>query len=96
LDISSGHLEDAVPKSTFTDAYREMLSLLLAARRAAGVTQVELSKRLGKQQSFVSNVERGLRRIDVIEFYAIATALGLDPQRLFAELASKLPRKVGI
>jgi transcriptional regulator with XRE-family HTH domain len=85
-----------VPKSTFTDAYKEMLSLLLAARRAAGVTQVELSKRLGKQQSFVSNVERGLRRIDVIEFFAIAIALGLDPQTLFADLASRLPKKIRI
>jgi hypothetical protein len=40
-------------------------------------------------------VERGIRRIDVIEFYAI-TALGGDPVALFSELVAKLPKKVAI
>jgi hypothetical protein len=35
-----------------------------------------------KPQSLVAKVERGERRIDVIEFIAIATALGSDPVRL--------------
>lgn len=85
-----------MPKSTFTDGYRDMLAMLLEARRTAGVTQIELAKRLGKPQPFVSNVERGLRRIDVIEFYAIARALGLEPTALFGELVAKLPKRVRI
>ena len=85
-----------MPKSTFTDAYKTMIEMLLAARRAAGVTQVELSKRLGKPQPFISNVERGIRRLDVVEFYAIARALGVDPVELFAELVASLPKKVRI
>ena len=85
-----------MPKSTFTEAYRQMLALVLAARNASGVTQVELAKRLGKPQSWVSNVERGNRRLDVIEFCAVARAIGADPAVLFADLMAKLPRKLTI
>lgn len=85
-----------MPKTTFTDAYKEMLDLLTAARRAAGVTQVDLSERLGKPQSWVSNVERGHRRVDVIEFCAIARALGSNPLTLFGLLVERLPSRLTI
>ena len=85
-----------MPKTTFTDAYKEMLDLLIAARRQAGVTQVELSERLGKPQSWVSNVERGHRRVDVIEFCAIARAVGANPQTVFGLLIERLPDKLVI
>jgi transcriptional regulator with XRE-family HTH domain len=83
-------------KSAFTPAYKLMLSALLDLRRQAGVNQIELAKRLGKQQAFVSNFERGVRRLDLIEFYAIVRALGGDPVAMFADLAAKLPKKVAI
>jgi transcriptional regulator with XRE-family HTH domain len=85
-----------MPKSTFTPAYGLLLEALLELRRTSGVTQVELSKRLGKPQPFISNIERGVRRIDLIEFYAITRALGADPQAVFGELVRKLPKKVAI
>ncbi len=43
------------------------------------MTQVELSSRLKRPQSFVSKYERGERYLDVIEFGEVARALGLDP-----------------
>lgn len=58
---------------------------MASARNAAGITQVELAERLGKPQSFVSKVERGERRLDVIEFCQVAEALGRDPASLLAE-----------
>ncbi len=73
-----------------------MLELLTTLRRAAGVSQVELSKRIEKDQPFISNVENGVRRIDVIEFYAIVTELGGDPAAAFADLCRGLPRQVSI
>lgn len=51
-------------------------------RKAAGITQVELAEWLGKPQSFVSKVERGERRLDVIEFCQVAEALGHNPAKL--------------
>jgi transcriptional regulator with XRE-family HTH domain len=56
---------------------------LADARRRANLTQQELAKRLGKPQSFVSDYERGQRRIDLMEFLIIARALGVDPQEIF-------------
>ena len=70
--------------------------MLIEARTRAGVTQVELAARLGRPQPFISFVERGERRVDVIEFYAIMKALGMDPERAFHELIAKLPDRLEI
>jgi transcriptional regulator with XRE-family HTH domain len=78
-------------KSVFTDSYRALLDLLIATRKQAGVTQVELAKRLGRPQPFVSYIERGERRIDVVEFIVVARSLSVDPQQLFADLIERLP-----
>lgn len=42
----------------------------------------------GKPQSFVSKVERGERRLDVIEFCELAKALGHDPAELLRKFVS--------
>lgn len=78
-------------KSVFTDAYATMRELLVVARTDAGVTQVDLARRIGWTQTKVSQVERGVRRIDVIEFCAIARAIGSEPNALFASLTARLP-----
>lgn len=83
-------------KSVFTDAYATMREILIAARKDAGVSQIELAARLGRTQSFVSQVERGIRRVDVVEFYAIARALQADPVVLFTALARNLPARIEI
>lgn len=83
-------------KSVFTDAYATFLEVLIAARKGAGVTQIELGERLGKTQTFISTFERGVRRLDVIEFYAIARALNLEPARLFGDVVARMPAKVDI
>ncbi len=85
-----------MPKSVFTDAYAAFLKELVAVRKEAKVTQVELAERLGKPQPFVSNIESGVRRVDVIEFYAIARALGCDPVAFFARIAAALPEHVDV
>ena len=41
---------------------------------------------LSKPQSFVSEYERGKRRVDVVELLMIARALGADPLDLFTEI----------
>ncbi len=85
-----------MPKSVFTGAHVELVETLIAARKQAGVTQAELARRVGKDQSFISLVERSQRRVDVLEFYALARALGADPVALFAEVVSKLPELIPI
>jgi len=60
-------------------AYKKLRELLVEVRRAAGLTQAELSQQLNRPQSFVSKYERGERRLDVVEFGEVARALGVDP-----------------
>lgn len=85
-----------MPKSVFSDGYKSLLEVLVAARKEAGVTQVELAKRLNKPQPFISYVERGERRVDLIEFCAIAAAMGYEPEFLFQRVLSALPAKLEI
>jgi len=65
-------------RSLYEDSYRLLLERIRAARRAADVTQAQLAKRLGTDQSFISKYERGERRLDVIELRAICVALGIS------------------
>lgn len=56
--------------------YRQFLERLKQARLDAGMTQKEVAKGLGKDQSFVSRSETGERRVDVIELAAFARLYG--------------------
>jgi hypothetical protein len=61
------------------------------ARERAGLTHVQLAKLLRKPQSFVSNHERGQRRIDVLELLRIVEVLKGNPRRLFADIINGAP-----
>ena len=60
--------------------------LIIERRDAAGLTQAQLAKRLGEYQSFVARLESGQRRIDVVEFLALAEILNFDPAVAIARL----------
>ncbi|HEX9963834.1 MAG TPA: helix-turn-helix transcriptional regulator [Allosphingosinicella sp.] len=83
-------------RSTHTEPYKILLEVLIDARKRAGVTQTELARRLKRPQPYMSMVERGERRVDVIQFYAIMKALGADPEEVFRELIAKLPDEVDV
>jgi transcriptional regulator with XRE-family HTH domain len=83
-------------KSVFTDANRVVIQVLVTARKTAGLRQEDVAVRLGKPQSFISRIESGQRRVDVIEFYAIALAMNADAAALYAEVVKHLPTDVNI
>ena len=64
--------------------------MLTQARRDAGLLQAEVAARVGKDQSYVSNIERGQRRVDVPEFCALAVAMQCDPAKLFAKFLTAM------
>lgn len=70
-------------KSLRSAEYARLIELLVATRHQAGIRQQALAKKLGKPQSFVAKYEGGERRLDVVEFTAIAEALGVDALKLF-------------
>lgn len=69
-------------KSLTSAEYARLVALLVATRQKSGIRQQALAKKLRKPQSFVAKYEGGERRLDVIEFIAIAEALGADPLKL--------------
>jgi transcriptional regulator with XRE-family HTH domain len=72
-------------RSTHHPNYQTLLTLLRDLRVRAGITQLALAERLGNTQTFISKIERGERRIDVVEFIEICDALGVDPVKAFRE-----------
>jgi transcriptional regulator with XRE-family HTH domain len=80
----------------FSDAYRSMLEVLVAARRERGLTQTDVAAALGKHQSFIAKIEGGERRLDVIEFCAIADALDVDAAELLSTVRKALPSTLSI
>lgn len=71
-------------KSVYSDSYQRFISVLKDARKDAGYTQDIVAERIGKPQSYVSKVENGERRIDVIELKELAD-LYQKPLEYFVE-----------
>ncbi len=80
--------------STHHDEYKLLISLLRDVRREMGVTQIELGERLDNTQTFVSKVERGERRLDVVEFVEFCEAVGAAPQEVLARFMAQRLEKV--
>lgn len=80
-------------KSIHTDENAVFLALLRDTRQAADLTQIEAAKRLGRGQSFVSKVERGEVRLDLIQLRTLCQAFGTSLPEFVAKLEERLRRK---
>lgn len=77
-------------KSIHRPSYAKFLQLLAEERTSAACSQAELAERLKKQQSYVSKIETGERRLDLIEFVDWANALDADPVALLRRLLEQI------
>jgi len=59
-------------------AYEALARRLRQAREECGLSQVEVARILGRPQSFISKLEAGERRLDIIELKLIARVYGQD------------------
>lgn len=75
---------------THDPAYRLVIEALVEGRKRAGLKQTDVAEKLGKMQSYVSKVELGERRLDVIEFAKFSRALGLDPCKILRDAIRKM------
>ena len=75
--------------------YRQLVDLLRERREALGLSQAEVAKQLGWKQQKVSFIETAARRMDVLEYIALARALGLSPITALRQVEKLLdaPRK---
>ncbi|MCV2361639.1 helix-turn-helix domain-containing protein [Paucibacter sp. TC2R-5] len=77
-------------KSVHSSHNETFLKLLRRRRVSMGLRQKDLAVRIGRGQGTVSKVERGERRLDVIELRAWLRALDLD----FATFARDLDQEL--
>ena len=66
-------------RDKFDREYRAIIAMLQRQRRAAGLTQWDLARALGTDQSQISKLERSERRLDIVDYLRICRAIGLDP-----------------
>ncbi|PVE25856.1 transcriptional regulator [Microvirga sp. KLBC 81] len=66
-------------RSIYTTQQETLCMLLRHARKKAGLTQVQLEKRLRAYRGYVSKYENGERELTLRELLEIAEALGIDP-----------------
>lgn len=76
--------------------YQRIATLLSELRKQRGLLQQDVADKLGRPQAFVSKVESGVRRVDLIELLDFLRVLDADPHefidRILAQPMAALPR----
>jgi transcriptional regulator with XRE-family HTH domain len=72
-------------------AYEAAIQAIVRLRHERGLSQRDVAERLGKPRSFVSKIESRERRLDIVEFVALARALQAEPTGLLALVLAALP-----
>ena len=84
-----------MPKSIHLPEYTVLCALLREKRLEAGLQQTEVSARLKRRQPFVSDVERGVRRLDLIELQDLAEVYEVDLVELIREYLQRTAPQSG-
>lgn len=61
-----------MPRAMYTKDHNEIVARLKSARIEAGLGQVEVAEKLGRTQSYLSKIESGQRRFDVLQLKELA------------------------
>lgn len=61
-----------MPKTIRTSEYQQVVERLKQARLDVGLTQKEVSEKIKKPQSYISKVEAGEQRVDIVELKIFA------------------------
>jgi len=65
-------------KTIYKPKYEQILSRLKKARKESGLKQGVVAERLGKYKSYLSKIEHGDRRIDIMELIELANIYDKD------------------
>ena len=79
-------------KSIHSAHYAVFLKVLKKSREDAGLSQVQLARKIGETQTFVSKCERGERRIDVIELRTFCRAFGVPLKQFVSAMERAISR----
>ena len=59
-------------KTIYSKGHKALAEKLIKAREDAGLLQEDVAKRLGRTQSYISKIEVGQRRIDLMQLKEFA------------------------
>lgn len=65
-------------KAIYRREHEIFLQVLKLMRVESGMTQAQCSAALGRPQSFMSDVERGVRRLDIVQLRDLCLVLKTD------------------
>jgi transcriptional regulator with XRE-family HTH domain len=65
---------------------------LWRARKAAGLTQAQVARAFGKDQSAISRIEQGEREVRLVEVLELGLLYGIQPETLVAPLSQEEQR----
>ena len=81
----------------FTAASDALAAAVAELRGRAGLTQRQLAAAVGREQSFIGRIEKGQRRVDLVEWVVICRACKADPEaeisRLVRQIKPLIPQR---
>jgi transcriptional regulator with XRE-family HTH domain len=81
-----------VAKTLYRTENLVLAALLRQLREDAGMVQTALAGRLGRNQTYISNVELAIRRLDLVELRDYCAGLGIGLRDLIGLWEAQLPR----
>lgn len=85
-----GYIFVAMKKSLRSLEHKALLKTLYSLRIYSGFRQIDLAKKINEPQSFVSKIELGERRLDLIELKIIVEAMGASLQEFINQFEKNL------
>jgi transcriptional regulator with XRE-family HTH domain len=77
-------------KSLHREEYKTLIKLIYHLRVSKDLRQEDLAQKLGVHQSFISKIEGGERRVDLVELLDICAALDTP----FSDFLDKFTREI--
>jgi transcriptional regulator with XRE-family HTH domain len=71
-----------VSTSIYDAKYQALRIALIGARKAAGLTQIQMAEKLSVGQSYISKIERGETYIDILVWVSWCKACSTSPGQL--------------